>query len=430
MRGFIPAAAALTCALALYFTDSVLDYLVLEGNPVRVALVPGWHALAAFCAVGLLTLAALGPRSFPRTQRNASTRWPGATLAVPLFALILLVVPYLPVVPDWMPVLQILAGPLKWIVWLAVAGLFGWTVWQAGVIRVDWLARTTLGHATIVIGVLTALASGAAASRLAGTVIAPGGDEPHYLVIAQSLWRDGDLKIENNHGRGDYREYFPRELKPDYLTRGVDGEIYSIHPVGLPVLMAPIYGLSGYWGVVIALILCGAWAAALMWRWVVARTHAAGPATFGWAAIALTAPFLYNTFTVYPEIVAALAVVVAFTRAAESASHQTLWSSVSVGLACALLPWLSTSTRLCLQRSSPSHSHAYSRRPHLRHPRHPRHLRHLRHLREVPPLRASRARPPSSCRIWRRWRRGFGSSMRIGALPCPPLRTATSSKRA
>ena len=84
-------------------------------------------------------------------------------------------------------------------------GLFGWTVWQARLIRVDWLARTTIGHATFVIGVLTALASGAAASRLAGTVIAPGGDEPHYLVIAQSLWRDGDLKIENNHDRGDYR---------------------------------------------------------------------------------------------------------------------------------------------------------------------------------------------------------------------------------
>ena len=92
--------------------------------------------------------------------------------------------------------------------------------------------------------------------------------------------------------------------------------------------MAPIYGLGGYWGVVIALILCGACAAALMWRWVVARTNAAGAATFGWAAIALTAPFLYNTFTVYPEIVAALAVVVAFTRATQSASHRTLWSSL------------------------------------------------------------------------------------------------------
>ena len=29
--------------------------------------------------------------------------------------------------------------------------------------------------------------------------IGPGGDEPHYLVIAHSLLADGDLQIENNH---------------------------------------------------------------------------------------------------------------------------------------------------------------------------------------------------------------------------------------
>ena len=49
-------------------------------------------------------------------------------------------------------------------------------------------------------------------------------------MIAQSLWRDGDLKIENNHKRGDYSEYYTSDLEPHYLTRGTDGEIYSIHP--------------------------------------------------------------------------------------------------------------------------------------------------------------------------------------------------------
>ena len=69
-------------------------------------------------------------------------------------------------------------------------------------------------------------------------------------MIAQSLWRDGDLKIENNHERGDYREYFPADLEPHYLTRGTDGEIYSIHPIGIAVLLAPVYALAGYQGAV------------------------------------------------------------------------------------------------------------------------------------------------------------------------------------
>ena len=106
--------------------------------------------------------------------------------------------------------------------------------------------------------------SGVAAARLTGTVLFPGGDEPHYLVMAQSLWRDGDLKIENNHERLDYKEYFKPDLKPDYLTRGKDGEIYSIHPIGMPVLMAPVYAAGGYHGVVAAFVLLAAVAAGVM----------------------------------------------------------------------------------------------------------------------------------------------------------------------
>jgi hypothetical protein len=77
----------------------------------------------------------------------------------------------------------------------------------------------------------------------------PAGDEPHYLVIAQSLLRDHDLQIENNHTRGDYHEFFALPLKPDYLLRGVNGQIYSIHAPGLPVLVAPVFALFGYRGV-------------------------------------------------------------------------------------------------------------------------------------------------------------------------------------
>jgi hypothetical protein len=73
----------------------------------------------------------------------------------------------------------------------------------------------------------------------------PVGDEPHYLVITQSLLLDGDLRIENNHARHDYLAYFDAELHPDFLRRGLDGQIYSVHAPGLPVMRACVRG-GGY----------------------------------------------------------------------------------------------------------------------------------------------------------------------------------------
>ena len=130
---------------------------------------------------------------------------------------------------------------------------------------------------TVAVGIATAAAAGVGAWRLTHTVLFPSGDEPHYLVIAQSLWRDGDLAIENNHTRGDYTEYFGRQLDPHYIARGQDGAIYSIHPIGMPLLITPVMAVGGYPLVVAFFILMAATAAAVAWRWTVATTGAPRP---------------------------------------------------------------------------------------------------------------------------------------------------------
>jgi len=56
----------------------------------------------------------------------------------------------------------------------------------------------------------------ALAARCASPVL-PGGDEPRYLLITQSLLYDHDLQIENNDRRGDYRAYFRGQLGPGFV---------------------------------------------------------------------------------------------------------------------------------------------------------------------------------------------------------------------
>ena len=255
---------------------------------------------------------------------------------LPLCALALLAVPYLPWLPDRWPVLRAAAGPARSLLWLVVCWLIGGGVGS----RLQKVPRGVQeGTPLLLVFLASAIVFGAAAWRLTGTPLFPGGDEPHYLVITQSLLHDGDLKIENNHQREEYRAYFNRPLKPDYLTRGTDGEIYSIHPVGLAVLALPAFAVGGYRGVVAMLVLMAALAAALMWGWAREVSGSASAATFAWAASALTAPFLFNSFTVYPEIPGALAVMVAVAWRPASTSTRVM---AMRGAAIGALPWLST----------------------------------------------------------------------------------------
>jgi hypothetical protein len=367
--------AGAVAGLALWVTGGALDAIDGSSAAIRVAMLPPmWLALAlivagAAAAVALTCIVAWLAHGRWRQVEAADT-----DVVLPLFASALLALPYLPWLADVLPAWTALASPFVRVAWLVIAGL----VLRAAIRRIaaarsaaqqdssaavqeegmrkgfsallslcapePLLRRTSAGQSAAIF-LVTTLVCGGAALRLAGTPIFPGGDEPHYLVIAQSLWRDGDLRIENNHRRGDTFEYFARPLKPDYLTRGVDREIYSIHPVGVAYLLAPVYALGGYRGVVVFLILLASAAATMAWRLAVQRVGIRA-ATFGWAACALTAPWVFNSFTVYPEVPAAVSVIVAFALALSLdriRNRRRLWLSMFAGgVAIATLPWLSS----------------------------------------------------------------------------------------
>src|SRR5215510_8497730 len=307
-------------------------------RPLSFAAVRAWRwltalvivAVALWCTRGLLGIlvVVLGAAGVVAFRSGADP-----DIALPLCALGVLILPYPPWLPDRLPVLRAAAGPGRYLVWPVVLWLIvcrdSFGLWR----------RLRPLVSPLVIFTVSAIAFGAVAARMTDTPLFPGGDEPHYLVITQSLLRDRDLKIENNHRREDYREYFNGSLKPDYLALGKDGQIYSIHPVGLPVLAMPAFAAAGYHGVVAMLIVMAALASTMLWRWARDTTGSAGAATFAWAATALTAPFLFNSFTVYPEVPAALAVIAAIGWRPESASTGMM---LFRGMVIGTLPWLST----------------------------------------------------------------------------------------
>ena len=97
--------------------------------------------------------------------------------------------------------------------------------------------------ATRLFVVLAALFAGLAAYFVPR--VDASGDEPHYLVMAQSLWREHDLDLRDNYARQDWREFRSGPTEPHYASPRSDGRPFPGHAPGLPFALAPIYALGG-----------------------------------------------------------------------------------------------------------------------------------------------------------------------------------------
>ncbi|HXE80863.1 MAG TPA: hypothetical protein VNK41_08945 [Vicinamibacterales bacterium] len=315
-------------------------------------LIAAVAALSVWTASGTLTFASIeGPRigvlpplwvfALLLGAAMAAARLPGARgSGLPLLASALALLPWLPLpVPR---AFLVWTRPLALVVAAAVIlAAFFQVLRQRGS---RWMpALDDPGRAPRIAALIAVVLYGLAAWRVAPMI--PGGDEPHYLIITQSLLYDFDLKIENNHARGDYREYVSIDLRPDYIVRGTDGEIYSIHMPGVSALVAPAFLVGGYPGTVAFVIVLAAIAGALFWRIAYRMTSSAGAAWFAWAAVSLSVPIVFHAFTMYPDGVGVLPVllgVAALLDASDARAGRAVPISrwILYGAALASLPWL------------------------------------------------------------------------------------------
>ena len=187
------------------------------------------------------------------------------------------------------------------------------------------------------------------------------GDEPHYLMVAESLRTDGDLNVDNNYRQNDGRLFghdrLPMEL---HAIRDRMGEVHSVHAIGLPVLVLPVY--------VLAQRVAGATSEALLQRvrmdrglfaYSIVTTFLIALASIGLAllaaglgaittprngvfiavAIGVSPPVVSHAFLIFPEVVALFvtccAVWFATKRPRETDRRVVLFLAFALGA----LPW-------------------------------------------------------------------------------------------
>jgi hypothetical protein len=168
--------------------------------------------------------------------------------------------------------------------------------------------------------------------------VGPEGDEPHYIMVTDSLLRDGDLSLEKDYAEGRYLAFHDYPLEPHYRLRGKGGAIYSLHAVGLSLLLLPAYALGGYPAASIFMALL----AALLAREIRALARAVSGRddvadAVGWV-VALSPPLIHYAGLIFTEVPAALLVAFALRRA--RGESWTAGRALAVALALAFLPWL------------------------------------------------------------------------------------------
>ena len=185
------------------------------------------------------------------------------------------------------------------------------------------------------------------------------GDEPHYLMITQSIVSDLDLDVGNNYAANDGRLFGHDQLvMGPHAMLDRAGRTESVHDIGLPVLLIPEYllaravaplvpdslltkmrmtrGLFAYSLISLSVIGVTAWSAALLGSALMQFSGNRLAAVLV-AALTMSPPILGHAFLVFPEVVALFVTCLVVWLCLDDGQVRAL--APAVALVLGLLPW-------------------------------------------------------------------------------------------
>lgn len=163
----------------------------------------------------------------------------------------------------------------------------------------------------------------------------PQGDEPHYLLIAESLLKDGDVDLKNQFDERAFSKFTSANLEPHTAPRSPRDRLYAIHTPGLAALIAPGYAAFGAAGARATVSLVMALTVALLFATAKSLFGGSG-ASFVFLLSTFASPLPIHANSVFPDPVATLPV--AATLACMVSMRPALLGLASISIAS--LPWL------------------------------------------------------------------------------------------
>jgi hypothetical protein len=164
-----------------------------------------------------------------------------------------------------------------------------------------------------------------------------GGDEPHYLLTAESIVSDHDVDLRDEYAARAYRDWYPYVLERH--GRLTNGQANEPHGIGFPLLIAPAYALGG--PLAVQLLMAAIAALAFVLGGAIARRVVPEPwASAATLACGLSPPALAYATTVTPELTAGALLAFASILALRVRDLPRIRWVAGAAIALAALPWL------------------------------------------------------------------------------------------
>lgn len=167
------------------------------------------------------------------------------------------------------------------------------------------------------------------------------GDEPHYIMITQSLIEDGDFDLRNNIEEKTYLDYLPIAVR--FHGGEYEGKFYSFHLPGLSFLLIPFYWLFKVLGIgsfippplyfrLAASIINAFFALCLFY--LLKMKFPEKDITGFWLLVLVMFPLIFHGNHLYPELPAATLMMAAYLLTFGKKKNYLL-----AGLFLSLIPW-------------------------------------------------------------------------------------------
>lgn len=174
---------------------------------------------------------------------------------------------------------------------------------------------------------------------LTGLIDSPTGDEPHYLVITQTLLIYHSLDVDLDYTHGDYHAFYHGQLGPfQHTSLNKWGEQLPLHSIGAPVLWLIPFAIAGRMGTLFFIALASVFTILNIYLLLIALGIQRKYAFFACMGVILASPIWVFSHQNFVEPIAAMFCVYVV-RVLFQERLRTL-DLLGCSLAISVLPWL------------------------------------------------------------------------------------------